>query len=104
MNRFVVSLICCLPFCGCAIIEQSLDVPEKIVPLNPFIATGADSTQVFKAVSSVQRSPERLLEGFTVLENGKYSCNITPTELSAIGLTEDDYKQYLKVLSKLNDR
>lgn len=104
MNRFVPPLICCLLLCGCAIIEQSLDVPEKNVPLNPVIATGADSTQIFNAVSSVQRSPEHLLAGFTVFENGRYSCNITPTELSAIGLTEEDYKQYLKVLYKLNDR
>ena len=90
---------------GCAIIEQSIEEnPEKVIPVNPVLAVGADSAQVFKAVSSVQRSPEHLLAGYTILENGKYTCNISPTELKEIGLTEADYKEYLKVLAKLNDR
>lgn len=102
---FIIILFAsCFFLSGCAIIEQSLDIPEKVIPLNPVLATGSDSTQVFRAVSSVQRSPEHLLAGFTVLENGYYSCKITPTELREIGLTEEDYKQYLKVLSNLNDR
>lgn len=105
-NRFIIIVFAtCFLLNGCAIIEQGMEEkPEKAIPVNPVLAVGADSAQVFKAVSSVQRSPEHLLAGYTILENGKYTCKISPTELKEIGLTEADYKEYLKVLAKLNDR
>lgn len=104
VKRIISLFALCVVICSCAIMEQSIEEsPEKNLPRKPEIASTADSVQVFKAKSAIQRSSEYLLAGYTVYKNGKFYCEISPEELKVIGIIEADYKKYVKHLARLNE-
>ena len=86
--------------------EESINTAEKEQEtiLNPTMAETADTIKLFKAASCIQSSPEYLLSGYTVFQNGAFRLEIQPGELEELGLTEKDLIQYINLLSKLNNR
>ena len=87
---------------SCSIMEESIhEVVERPLPTSPMVASSLDSTQVFKVKSTIQRSPEYLLSAYVIIKDGKLQLDISKEERKELGITENEYTDYLKKLSKI---
>lgn len=100
---FIIAVLMAL-FVSCSIQETSIETPHslEISLQNPVLATNADSTSIVKAKSAIQSSPEYILASYTRYKNGEFIVEITEEELLSLGVSQEDYLNYVNVVSRMN--
>ena len=106
MKRFIcILLLSCVSFWKCAILELSIeDSPESPLPATPVFYSASDSIKIFNAKSAIQRSPEHLLSSYVVVKEGTYYLDITKEEMDSIGVSDQDYNKFLRIMSGIKPK